>query len=153
MSLPLLLGAAALLLLASGSGSARRLSVVPVVAKRTSGFGWRHHPILKKQKFHNGLDMGAPTGTPIVAAGDGVVEFAGWNSGYGNLVRIDHGKGLSTRYGHQSKLFVVAGQRVRAGQKIGLVGSTGMSTGPHLHFEVRENGVPVHPGKYLPELK
>jgi murein DD-endopeptidase MepM/ murein hydrolase activator NlpD len=142
----------------SARGSSK-LTVVPVDARISSGFGWRKHPIIKDEtgqpaeKHHNGYDLSCPIGTPIYAAGDGIVEFAGWNKGYGNLTRIEHGGGLSTRYGHQSKLLIKTGQTVKAGQKIGLVGSTGMSTGPHLHFEVRVNGNPVDPGDYLPALK
>lgn len=136
-----------------------KLTVVPVNASISSGFGWRTHPVIKNEdgskawRHHNGYDIAAKTNTPIYAAGDGIVEFAGWNKGgYGNLIRIDHGGGLSTRYGHQQKLLVSTGQRVKAGQKIGLVGSTGMSTGPHLHFEVRLNGKPVDPKSYLPAI-
>lgn len=153
MLLPVLAGVGIWLLLQSKSAPKPtiqgRLTVLPLGTRLTSGFGWRMHPIAKVRKFHNGLDIGAPTGTPILAAGDGVVEFAGWNKGYGNLTRIEHGAGLSTRYGHQSKLLVSKGQRVSAGQVIGLVGSTGYSTGPHLHFEVRQNKVPQNPYNYL----
>lgn len=137
---------------------ASKLTVVPVSATITSGFGWRAHPVIrdkdgnKAQRHHNGYDLGAKEGTPIFAAGDGIVEFAGWNKGYGYLTRIEHGGGLSTRYGHQSKLLVSKGQRVKAGQKIGLVGSTGMSTGAHLHFEVRLKGKPVNPKLYIPAI-
>jgi murein DD-endopeptidase MepM/ murein hydrolase activator NlpD len=163
--LPFLLGGFALLLLKPSDSSAvlrkgaSPLRVVPVAATVSSGYGWRKHPIFKDAdgnkavRHHNGYDLSCPQGTPIYAAGDGVVEFAGWNSGYGNLTRIEHGGGLSTRYGHQSKLLVKAGQVVKAGQKIGLVGSTGKSTGPHLHFEVRVDKKPVDPALYLPALK
>ncbi len=130
-----------------------QLTTVPVVAKRSSGYGWRMHPVKKLRKFHNGLDLAAPTGTPVIAAGDGVIEFAGWNEGYGNLIRMNHGGGLSTRYGHLSKILVKKGEQVRAGQRIGLVGSTGMSTGPHLHFEVRQDNKPMHPAKAIPALE
>lgn len=150
--------AAGLLLLAPRRSSARRrsstsrLTTVPVVAKRSSGYGWRIHPVKKVRKFHKGLDMAAKTGTPVVAAGDGVVEFAGVNGGYGNLIRLDHGGGLTTRYGHLSKILVKKGQQVTAGERIGLVGSTGMSTGAHLHFEVRQNGQPMNPAEALPAI-
>lgn len=137
---------------------ASKLTVVPVAASITSGFGWRAHPIIKDaagnkaKRHHNGYDLAAKNNPPIYAAGDGIVEFAGWNKGYGNLTRIDHGGGLSTRYGHQKKLLVSTGQRVKAGQQIGIMGSTGMSTGDHLHFEVRLNGKPVDPKLYLPAI-
>lgn len=117
----------------------------PVNGRMTSGFGYRVHPISGKRKLHAGVDFGAPTGTPIYAAAPGVVITAGTMRGYGNAVIIDHGGGLSTLYGHASRLFVRSGQRVRAGEKIAAVGSTGYSTGPHLHFETRVNGVPRNP--------
>jgi murein DD-endopeptidase MepM/ murein hydrolase activator NlpD len=94
---------------------------------------------------HTGVDIGAASGTPIRAADDGVVVMAGWNGGYGNWTLIDHGGGLATGYGHQSSIGVSRGQRVSRGQVIGRVGSTGDSTGPHLHWEVRVNGNPVDP--------
>lgn len=98
---------------------------------------------------HKGLDIAAPSGTTIVACGDGTVKFAGWYYGYGNLVRIDHGNGVETYYGHCSKLYVSTGDKVSAGEKIAAVGSTGDSTGPHLHLEIRVNGTVVNPQKYL----
>jgi murein DD-endopeptidase MepM/ murein hydrolase activator NlpD len=122
----------------------------PGYTRITSPFGWRMHPILKVKKFHSGVDIGAPSGATIVAAGDGTVISAAYNSGYGNMTMIDHGNGLVSVYGHQSRMLVSKGQHVTKGQKIGLVGSTGMSTGPHLHFEIRVNGEPRDPlGGYI----
>lgn len=108
----------------------------------TSPFGWRWGAM------HAGIDIGAPSGTPIVAAAAGTVFFAGWNGGYGNLTLIDHGGGRVTAYAHQSR-FAVSGGPVSRGQVIGYVGSTGDSTGPHLHFEVRVNGAAVDPMPFL----
>jgi murein DD-endopeptidase MepM/ murein hydrolase activator NlpD len=117
--------------------------------KITSGFGSRLHPILKKYRYHSGVDIAAPKGTPIVAADNGVVIFSGVKGGYGRTVMIDHGLGYSSVYGHTSVLLVSKGQKVKQGQRIALVGSTGLSTGPHLHFEIRKSGVPQNPKKYL----
>jgi murein DD-endopeptidase MepM/ murein hydrolase activator NlpD len=116
----------------------------PVAGPITSPFGMRWG------RLHPGIDIGASMGTPIHAAASGTVVYAGWMTGYGNLTVIDHGGGIATAYGHQSKLDVSVGQQVTQGQEIGLIGSTGFSTGPHLHFEVRVNGVPVDPMGYLP---
>jgi len=122
----------------------------PVNANITSGYGYRTDPITGAQGFHSGLDLGASCGTPIRAAGTGVVISAGFNSGgYGNMTLINHGGGMSTLYGHQSSIIVSSGQNVSQGQVIGYVGSTGKSTGCHLHFEVRVNGDPVDPRAYL----
>ncbi|MGD9154622.1 MAG: peptidoglycan DD-metalloendopeptidase family protein [Bacillota bacterium] len=121
----------------------------PVRGRISSPFGWRLHPILKRRKYHTGIDFAVPRGTPVKAADGGVVLVSGWRGGYGNFIAIDHGKGISTCYGHNSRLLVRAGQRVKKGQKIALSGSTGLSTGPHLHFEVRVNGNPVNPLGYL----
>lgn len=115
----------------------------------TSPFGMRYHPILKVRKLHSGMDIGAPSGANIVAADGGKVIYAGWMEGYGNTVVIDHGGGISTLYGHQSRILVSNGQSVAKGETIGKVGSTGWSTGPHLHFEVRVNGTPVEPRGYV----
>ncbi len=110
-----------------------------------SPFGMRMHPIHKCMKMHYGVDLTAPTGTPIYAPGDGVVFRSGWGNGFGNHVRIDHGYGYVTVYGHMSKIRVRAGQKVKRGDIIGEVGSTGLSTSPHLHYEVRINGEWVNP--------
>jgi murein DD-endopeptidase MepM/ murein hydrolase activator NlpD len=117
----------------------------PVNGPIASGFGVRVHPIYGTSRMHTGVDIGASQGTPIKAAGDGVVKMAGWNGGYGNWTLIDHGGGLATGYGHQSRIAVSVGQHVSTGEVIGYVGSTGASTGPHLHWEVRVNGNPVNP--------
>ena len=111
-----------------------------------SAFGWRMHPIYHRLKMHTGVDLTAPTGTKIYAAGDGIVFRAdASNRGYGNHVRINHGYGYVTLYGHMSKMLVRPGQKVKRGDVIGLVGSTGLSTSPHLHYEVRVNGKYVNP--------
>jgi murein DD-endopeptidase MepM/ murein hydrolase activator NlpD len=115
----------------------------PVSGSMTSGFGWRWG------RMHEGIDIAAPTGTPIAAAASGTVIYSGWLGGYGNLVVIDHGGGLSSAYAHQSSIAVGTGQSVVQGQVIGYVGSTGFSTGAHLHFEVRVNGQAVDPLGYL----
>lgn len=117
----------------------------PISAGMTSGFGMRFHPILHRTRLHAGVDFGAPVGTPIRAAGDGIVVSAATMRGYGRVVIIQHGSGLSTVYAHCSRTYVSAGQTVKAGQVIAAVGNTGLSTGPHLHFEVRINGRPVNP--------
>ena len=115
----------------------------------TSGFGWRMHPILGYQRFHSGVDFGADYGSTIRSSDRGLVIFAGWYGGYGNAVIIDHGNSTTTLYGHTSELYVSEGQSVERGQPIAAVGSTGLSTGPHLHFEVRQNGEPVDPMSYF----
>jgi len=121
----------------------------PVGGRISSGFGNRRHPILGTTRLHAGMDFASPSGTPIKAAASGTVVTAGSMRGYGNTVIIDHGGGYSTLYGHCSRLMVRSGQRVNQGQVIAAVGSTGLSTGPHLHFEIRVNGRPVNPASYV----
>ena len=134
----------------TASAATRGTFAVPIpTARLSSGFGPRVHPIFGNVRIHAGLDLSAPSGTAIAAAGDGVVVAAGVRGGYGNAVVIDHGNALATLYGHQSRILVTVGQRVRQGDTVGLVGSTGNSTGPHLHFEVRLYGTPVDPLAYL----
>ncbi|MEA5462405.1 murein hydrolase activator EnvC family protein [Leptothoe sp. PORK10 BA2] len=121
----------------------------PTAGQITSRFGSRFHPVLGYNRFHAGVDFGAPYGTGIVAADSGTIIFSGWYGGYGNSVIIDHGGGLTTLYAHASRLNVSEGQSVSKGQAIAAVGSTGLSTGPHLHFEVRRDGNPVDPLRFL----
>lgn len=121
----------------------------PVSGEITSEFGWRTHPIFGSQRYHSGIDIGADYGEPIRAAAPGVVIEAGWIGGYGNTVMIEHGGGLVSLYGHNESLNVTAGQSVNQGDVIAHCGSTGNSTGPHCHFEVRLNGEPVSPRDYL----
>lgn len=111
----------------------------------TSGFGWRDDPMRHRAKFHPGADIRAKSGTPVFAAGDGVVVFAGRRGGYGNIVMVDHGGGVITRYAHLRRIQAREGDVITAGKRIGQVGSTGRATGPHLHFEVRLEGNPVDP--------
>lgn len=122
----------------------------PVNGSVTSGFGYRIHPIYGTRRLHQGLDISGGSGTPIAAAKGGTVISAGWRGGYGNAVVISHGGGITTLYAHQSSMNVSNGQEVSRGDIIGWVGSTGASTGPHLHFEVRVNGSAVDPRPYLP---
>jgi murein DD-endopeptidase MepM/ murein hydrolase activator NlpD len=117
----------------------------PVAARMTSGFGMRVHPILRFARMHRGIDFGAPSGAPIVAAADGRIVKAGWAGGYGRQVRIAHGDGLLTSYSHMSRIVAPEGGIVRRGELIGYVGSSGLSTGPHLHYEVWKNGQAVNP--------
>jgi murein DD-endopeptidase MepM/ murein hydrolase activator NlpD len=121
----------------------------PVTGTITSPFGWRSNPFGGAPEFHQGLDIAAPTGTTVTAAAGGTVIMAQWYGGYGNYILIDHGGGYSTGYGHLSAIYVTTGQSVQRGQAIGAVGSTGQSTGPHLHFEVRIAGKPVDPAPRL----
>jgi murein DD-endopeptidase MepM/ murein hydrolase activator NlpD len=130
---------------ASGMGQRRTGLIMPVVGRITSGFGSRRHPVLGYTRMHSGVDFGAPYGSPIFAVGDATVAFAGWHGGHGNYVRLEHGNGYGTGYGHMSRIAVSPGSHVRAGQVIGYVGSTGLSTGPHLHYELYQGGVKVNP--------
>jgi murein DD-endopeptidase MepM/ murein hydrolase activator NlpD len=134
---------------ATPAGAKPGILTRPVPGRISSGFGPRVHPIYGYERMHNGVDMDGAMGQKIVAATDGTVIFAGVKGGYGNTIMIDHGGGMVTLYAHQSRFAVSSGARVSAGQVIGYVGSTGVSTGPHLHFEVRINGTPVNPAKYL----
>ncbi|MEX0875403.1 MAG: peptidoglycan DD-metalloendopeptidase family protein [Actinomycetota bacterium] len=136
-----------------GSGPATvspRGMVWPTSGKVTSGFGWRTHPIFGTRRFHAGIDIGAPSGQAVVAAGSGKVVFAGPKSGYGNTVIVDHGGGIATLYGHLSSIAAGQGATVVRGGRVAAVGCTGYCTGPHLHFEVRVNGDPVNPAGWLP---
>ena len=117
----------------------------PVHGPITSPFGMRTDPVTGRYQLHSGVDIGADYGVPIQASADGNVIYAGWYGGYGNAIIIDHGGGYSTLYAHCSAMFVTANQPVRRGQAIGAVGATGWATGPHLHFEIRRNGVPIDP--------
>lgn len=133
-----------------------RLSHIPSIqpisekdmTQMASGYGYRIDPIYGTSKHHDGMDFASPTGTPVYATGDAEVLDAGWNSGYGNLVELNHGYNYTTRYAHLSKINVAAGQKVKRGDLIGYVGSTGKSTGSHLHYEVRFKGVPQNPVNY-----
>jgi murein DD-endopeptidase MepM/ murein hydrolase activator NlpD len=130
---------------ASGVGKTRGAMSRPVNGAVGSGYGMRRHPILGYKRMHAGLDFKAPHGAPIFAATDGVVAYAGRKGGYGNFVQLNHGGGLATGYGHMSRIVAVPGRRVRQGQIIGYVGSTGLSTGPHLHYELYRNGHHINP--------
>ncbi len=129
-------------------------SRMPLDAGRmSSGYGMRNHPVLKRRRKHNGVDIAAPTGTPVYATADGLIGRADWFSSYGLYISIDHGADLETRYAHLSRLAVAAGDTVRKGDIIGYVGSTGRSTGPHLHYEVRVDGLAVNPIPYMVETQ
>jgi murein DD-endopeptidase MepM/ murein hydrolase activator NlpD len=118
----------------------------------TSNYGWRINPVTGIWSFHSGIDLGAPFGTPVLAAKSGRVEYAGWGDGYGNLIELDHGS-TGTRYAHLEAIYVYQGQSVAQGQQLGIVGSTGRSTGPHLHFEIMvssgDGWVALDPAPYL----
>ncbi len=124
-------------------------SIWPVRGFITAGFGQRMDPFSGEGAFHRGLDISAPYGTRVESAADGMVFYAGSDQGYGNEVLIDHGYGIKTKYGHLSKIYVVAGQQVTRGEVIAAVGMTGKTTGPHLHYEVLVQETPVNPAKYL----
>jgi murein DD-endopeptidase MepM/ murein hydrolase activator NlpD len=125
-------------------------TIWPVDGKLESGFGGRRNPFGgSSYEFHSGQDIDAPYGAPVIAGASGKVVFAGWQSGYGQLVVIDHGSGLTSRYGHLSHIDVIEGQTISRAEFLGRVGSTGRSTGPHLHYEVRINDEPVNPLQYL----
>ncbi|MEL7197994.1 MAG: M23 family metallopeptidase [Pseudomonadota bacterium] len=125
-------------------------SMRPVTGGRISSqYGMRVHPVLGRRKMHHGIDIAAPTGTPVYASADGLVGRANWFSSYGLYISIDHGAKLETRYAHLSRLAVAAGDTVKKGDIIGYVGSTGRSTGPHLHYEVRVDGLAVNPNPYM----
>ncbi len=123
--------------------------IMPTRGRISSRFGNRYHPILKREKLHTGEDIAAGYGSPFRAARGGRVLYSGWQKAYGKTIIVDNGNGTTTLYGHASKLDVSAGQSVKAGQTIGNVGSTGWSTGPHLHFEVRKNGKPINPSQFV----
>ncbi|HEY4539387.1 MAG TPA: peptidoglycan DD-metalloendopeptidase family protein [Faecalibacter sp.] len=143
--------------LRKAGGKDKDLTSLPVIKpvadkylnRVASGYGSRFHPILKVNKMHNGLDFAASTGTPIYATGDGTVKMAGFNSGYGNVVVIRHSNGYETLYAHMSRLKARNGAKVKRGDVIGYVGSTGLSTGPHLHYEIHKDGKPVDPVMYF----
>ena len=127
-------------------GAASMPSGMPLAFTRlTSQFGNRFHPMSGRYQPHAGIDLAAPMGSPVMATADGIVNVAGWSGGYGLLIQIDHGGAVETRYAHLSQLAVASGQSVKRGQIIGFVGSTGRSTGPHLHYEVRQSNVAVNP--------
>lgn len=130
---------------AAGTAAQAEAMRMPVAGRVTSKFGMRNHPILQSRRFHRGLDLKATSGTPIRASADGRVTFAGWSGGYGRQVRVGHDKGLATSYSHMSRIAAAPGEFVRRGEVIGYVGSSGLSTGAHLHYEVFKNGRPVNP--------
>ncbi|MBL8233564.1 MAG: M23 family metallopeptidase [Bryobacterales bacterium] len=126
-----------------------RPALWPLEGRLLSSFGTRQDPFSGMGGFHAGVDISAPTGTPVRAAADGVVEFAGWNSGYGKLLVVQHPGGVETYYAHLSRFAVIPGQEVRMGEVVAFSGSTGRSTAPHLHYEVRDHGSPINPYKFL----
>ena len=137
----------------TGAAAANIPSIWPGLGPLSSGFGVRGNPFGgSSSEFHKGQDIAAPWGTRVIATADGVVTEAGWQRGYGWVVYIDHGNGISTRYGHLSRIDVTVGQTIKRGDQLGLVGSTGRSTGPHLHYEVRINGQAINPIPYLPTI-
>lgn len=129
-------------------------SIMPVRNSRmSSGYGMRRHPVRGGRRMHKGIDLAAPTGTPVYATANGIVTLARSGRGYGLYIKIDHGSDLETRYAHLSRIAVAVGEPVKKGEVIGYVGSTGWSTGPHLHYEVRVDGVAVNPLPYMKETQ
>jgi len=124
-------------------------SIWPVRGQVSAGFGERLDPLSGEGAFHAGMDIAAPKGTAVQCSADGIVMAAGYDAGYGNAILVDHGSGITTKYGHLSRIDVVIGQEVTRGQVIGAVGATGKTTGPHLHYEVHVRDTPVNPAKYL----
>lgn len=122
---------------------------IPVDGKLTSGFGMRVHPQSGRRQLHSGIDLSAPVGTPVHATADGIVSFSGWSRGNGNIVVIEHGQGFSTVYAHNTRNLTKVGETVRRGQQISTTGSTGVSTGPHVHYEVWKNGKCVNPESFV----
>ena len=140
--------------LRTGATASNTPNIWPVTGPLSSGYGTRHNPFGGRSfEFHKGQDIVVPTGTPVMATANGVVVVASWRKGYGNGIYIDHGNGIMTRYGHLSRIDVVVGQNVKRGDLIGLSGSTGRSTGPHLHYEVRVDGEATNPLAYLPTIQ
>lgn len=127
----------------------RMPSIWPVEGYITSHFGPRNSPFTGKRRMHAGMDIGAPSGTPIIAPADGIVIFSGRGNGYGEMIEIYHARGMVTRYAHMSKRIAKSGWKVKRGEIIGLVGSTGRSTGPHLHYEVLLSGLPTNPLRHI----
>ena len=124
-------------------------SIWPAKGWLSSRFGYRKSPFTGKKEFHKGLDISARMGAPVVASADGTVSYSGWDRGYGRIIVINHGYGLKTKYAHLKKSLVKKGQHVKRGETIGLIGKSGRTTGPHLHYEVHLNGVPVNPLRYV----
>jgi len=135
--------------LPSGDFSAQKAFGLTVAAQISSGYGWRHDPFTGERKWHDGIDIALPDGSPVRAAGDGQVVFSGKMRGYGNVVILRHADGVETVYAHNERNERREGDRVRKGEIIGRVGRTGRSTGPHLHFEVRKSGIAVDPSQYV----
>ena len=132
-----------------GSTAGNMLAIRPISSSMPVTSGYRYRSIFGRTQFHKGVDFGAPIGTPVYATGNGVVTYSGWGTGYGRYIEVDHGNGLVTRYSHMSANYVNVGDSVSANQQIGASGNTGRSTGPHLHYEVRQNGQAVNPQTYL----